>query len=325
MKRILGCLLGVLTLAGCGQAGTNPLLVARSGLAAAGGDAWQSAISRADRARFAQLDTNHDGALSPAETGLPASTFAALDHNHDGRLSLDELTPDGGFEAQRAQLAEQLAQGPSQLLGFPLDQALTLRAAPTAGSATPVVFVPGYLDFEVYFTLLKRDLEAKGHSTSYLEIFPNVGDINVAAVALKKQVDAVRQQTGAAKVDLVAHSMGGLIAMAYMKNLGGSADVAHLVSLASPYHGTIAAHFSPTAGAVEMRPGSPFLKALMAGGETPAGVKVTSIRGGLDELILPHSSPILQGADNELVPTAMHGTIFIESATRQYMDAGLAR
>ncbi|HEY9721447.1 MAG TPA: alpha/beta fold hydrolase [Oscillatoriaceae cyanobacterium] len=324
MNKILGSVLGALLLVGCGQSGPSPLGALSGPLSAQSADALTGAVSRADQARFAQLDTNHDGRLSLAETGLPESTFAGLDQNRDGGLSLAELTPDTGFESERAQIASQLSEGQAQLLGFPLDQALTLNTAPSQGQGTPVVFVPGYLDFEVYFTVLKHDLAAQGRPTSYLEIFPNVGDINVAAAALKKQVEAVRAQTGAAKVDLVAHSMGGLIAMTYLKDLGGSAEVAHLVSLASPYHGTIAAHFSPTKGAVEMRPGSPFLKALMAGSETPAGVKVTSIRGGMDELIIPHSSPILQGADNELVPSAMHGTIFLESATRKYMDAGLA-
>ena len=39
---------------------------------------------------FRQADTNHDGVLSPAESGLLDAQFDVVDRNHDGVISLDE-------------------------------------------------------------------------------------------------------------------------------------------------------------------------------------------------------------------------------------------
>ena len=44
--------------------------------------------------------------------------------------------------------------------------------------------------------------------------------------------------TGAAKVDLVGHSQGGMMPRYYLKFLGGAALVNRLVALAPSNHGT---------------------------------------------------------------------------------------
>lgn len=52
-----------------------------------------AAQAEPNNAAFLRLDTNHDGYLSPAETGgIPGfgTAFNEADANHDGRLSYDE-------------------------------------------------------------------------------------------------------------------------------------------------------------------------------------------------------------------------------------------
>lgn len=51
-------------------------------------------------------------------------------------------------------------------------------------------------------------------------------------------IAAVKQQTGAQQVDLIAHSMGGLIARYYIDRVMGERDVAQLLMLGSPNLGT---------------------------------------------------------------------------------------
>lgn len=50
-------------------------------------------------------------------------------------------------------------------------------------------------------------------------------------------VESVRRATGAEEVDLVAHSMGGVISRSYLAYHGGNGRVRNLVLLASPVHG----------------------------------------------------------------------------------------
>ncbi len=57
-----------------------------------------------------------------------------------------------------------------------------------------------------------------------------------SAQKLKDKIDAVLAETGAAKVDLVAHSMGGLVAKKYIADNGGD-KVDQLIFIATPHIG----------------------------------------------------------------------------------------
>lgn len=68
------------------------------------------------------------------------------------------------------------------------------------------------------------------------------GDIYSMAADLADYVDQVRAATGSPRVDLVVHSMGGLIARAYIKWWGGRFKVRDVVILAGTNHGTEVVH-----------------------------------------------------------------------------------
>lgn len=57
------------------------------------------------------------------------------------------------------------------------------------------------------------------------------------AADLASMVGDVLRATGAKSVDLVAHSLGGLVSRSYLAFFGGNAQVEHLVLLASPHLG----------------------------------------------------------------------------------------
>ena len=83
---------------------------------------------------------------------------------------------------------------------------------------------------------------------------PTVRDLRYYAARLADEIAWVKNATGAAGVDLVGHSMGGLVARCYVETadfaslLGGPGfpdygttyrgDVRTLVTLATPHHGT---------------------------------------------------------------------------------------
>ena len=109
--------------------------------------------------------------------------------------------------------------------------------------------------------------------------------------------------TGAAKVDLVGHSQGGLVSRYYVKNLGGAAKVDSLISLAAPHYGTaeanVAAFFfglGSCFGVIscqQMSIGSTFLNDLNAGDDTIGDVLYTNLATSLDEIVIPYSNAFL--------------------------------
>ncbi|GAA1984950.1 esterase/lipase family protein [Kitasatospora viridis] len=138
------------------------------------------------------------------------------------------------------------------------------------------------------------------------------GPIEDGAAALAGFVDQVLAHTGAAKVDLVGHSQGGMMPRYYLKNLGGAAKVDQLIGLAPSNQGTTldgltalgtqlgllepANAFLSTVGCpacVEQEIGSPFMTALNAGGETVPGVRYTVIATVDDEVVTPYTNAFL--------------------------------
>ncbi|OKI02090.1 lipase [Streptomyces sp. CB02923] len=139
------------------------------------------------------------------------------------------------------------------------------------------------------------------------------GDIAASAGQLAAFVDRVRAATGAAKVDIVGHSQGGMMPRYYIKNLGGAAKVGRLVALVPSNHGTsliglgLLARLVPGADVVvgaacpsceQQIVGSRFLKELNAGGETDPAVDYTVISTWYDEVVTPYTSAFLPSARN---------------------------
>ena len=123
------------------------------------------------------------------------------------------------------------------------------------------------------------------------------------AYELRDYVNYVLAVTGASKVDLIGHSMGGLSARYYIKFLGGASKVDDYVSLGTPQKGTIMAIIPLTwftAGGVEMIPGSSFLNTLNSGDETPGSVHYVAIYAYWDELVQPYwNAKLYDGATNK--------------------------
>jgi hypothetical protein len=79
------------------------------------------------------------------------------------------------------------------------------------------------------------------------------------AAVLSQYIQGVKKQTGAEQVDLIAHSMGGLIARYYIDRVMRSRDVAQLIMLGSPMAGTDCADLPAALGlylpaTLEIRP-----------------------------------------------------------------------
>src|SRR5262245_10210172 len=90
----------------------------------------------------------------------------------------------------------------------------------------PVVFINGLGAPAFAANAYARIFRGKGLRA--FAVSPSVlgfGDLRRAAARVGEEVERVRRETGAAKVNLVGMSLGGLIGLYYVKCAGGAAYV----------------------------------------------------------------------------------------------------
>lgn len=128
----------------------------------------------------------------------------------------------------------------------------------------PVVLLHGFIDNRSVFVLLRRSLAQHGRQQiESLNYSPLTCDIRIAAELLGRHIEEVCERTGSRQVDVVGHSLGGLIARYYVQRLGGDTRVRTLVTLGTPHSGTRVAPLANAHPIVrQMRPGSPVLEEL---------------------------------------------------------------
>jgi triacylglycerol lipase len=190
-------------------------------------------------------------------------------------------------------------------------------AAPEGASAQaaqdPIVFVHGWnSSSSAWNTMIDRFVAAGVPRNRMLAVTYNSNQSNgTIANQVRDAVASLRASTGAARVDIVTHSMGGLSSRYYLKNLGGTAVVDEWVSLGGPNHGTNFAYacYPFSAGCRDMIPGSSFLDALNATDETPGSVRYGTFWSSCDEVINPDDSVLLSGATNTGVGCLGHSDL----------------
>jgi triacylglycerol lipase len=99
-------------------------------------------------------------------------------------------------------------------------------------------------------------LRADGH-TVVQDMVPPFDGVEVRAQALKQAIDDTLARTGAAKVNIIAHAMGGLDARYLISTLGYGDKVATLSTMSTPHRGAALADF-----ALQLSPGDLLLNAI---------------------------------------------------------------
>ncbi|APV51046.1 hypothetical protein BWI17_15950 [Betaproteobacteria bacterium GR16-43] len=191
-------------------------------------------------------------------------------------------------------------------------EAIAVRADPPArrGGMVPVLLVHGYLSNRGMLRTLLDGLEQGGASQVFTLNFRGIFcPIDDFADQLEARVEEVLAATGQASLVIVAHSMGGLVTRLWLTRKG-AARVAHLVTIASPHHGTVLAALGSGRNARQMRRGSEFLRALAgAEGDRGPACPATSIYSVHDNLVSPQDTSRLPQARNVALPGWGHVTV----------------
>jgi len=165
------------------------------------------------------------------------------------------------------------------------------------------------------------------------EISPGREDLRATAADLQRRLAGWAAGPGEEKVDIVAHSMGGLVATWLLKRLDLGRRVRRVVTLGTPHRGVALARagawlMGDTHPALhQMCPGSSLLEE-MASLPLPACSELLSIAGGNDRLVRAERARVaeLPGQVNLCLDDANHWSLlFCESALDAVSDALAAR
>lgn len=145
---------------------------------------------------------------------------------------------------------------------------LLVFSSPVASAKTPIVFVHGFSGWGGNFDTMIWRFRNDGWQSNRMYKFSYNSLLRSnthSAARLRDYVNHVRSQTGHHRVDIIAHSNGGLVTRYYRNKLGGSRHIKNFVTLGTPHRGTQTAWLCFSPACTEMRPGSNFLNNLGGG------------------------------------------------------------
>jgi triacylglycerol lipase len=193
---------------------------------------------------------------------------------------------------------------------------------PVAAGRTPVLLVHGYLCNRGLWWWLRRRLRARRHAVATINLEPPLANIDRLAEQLDRRIEALLAETGAERVTLVTHSMGGLASRAYLRRRGG-ARVAGLITLAAPHNGTRIARLGLGRNAREMAPDSDWLQELNS--EPTSSVPIANLWSVDDEVIDPPDASRLADAREFILRGVGHIAMAFSPTVLARVDAELTR
>jgi triacylglycerol lipase len=188
-------------------------------------------------------------------------------------------------------------------------------------SRPPTLLVPGWSDTPRALARAERFLRERGWSAADVGVVAfrdRYGSNLEHAEEIGAAVARLQASSGALRVAVVAHSMGGLALRRYLAADGGR-TVGTAIFVGTPHHGTWVAWLAWGRGGVEMRPGSSFLRDL-ENQPLPRDVRAACIRTPVDTRVVPGSSAFLAGASCHTVKLPLHSRMMRHRGTLELVQ-----
>jgi triacylglycerol lipase len=200
---------------------------------------------------------------------------------------------------------------------------------PPAPTHDPILFVHGLnASSSTWTTMVSRFTQDGWTSAELVNWSYDYTRSNATTASLiAKKVDSILKATGAAKVDIITHSMGAMSARYYVRNLGGDGKVDALVTLGGANHGTTTASLCAFfwVSCAEMIPGSTFLNTLNSVDETWGSPRYGAWWSPCDDVINPLASAQLLDASVEtacLQHSDLHEDPTVYGQVRDFVTGG---
>lgn len=241
--------------------------------------------------------------------GSVAGTYIIRRYEIENTPGLDVLQGEKtGLGGRMAAILGEAAAACACVVLFPFGYVVGKRSRLTLRPGErPVILCHGYMENRSSLLWLGWRLKRAGWRNVIIPNFrPSSGAIPKFAEKLADVVSWAAERTNAQAVDLVGHSMGGLVVRYYIERLGGAPLVHSAVTIGSPHRGTKMAVLGLFRSAAQFRRDSPFIKELNESAPAP-GVRMTSIWSDFDNIVLPPENALLpEPYRNEMVRNLGH-------------------
>lgn len=185
---------------------------------------------------------------------------------------------------------------------------------------TGVLLVHGFVCNRGLWTPWMRQLRSRGIPFMAVSLEPVFGAIDAYAAPIDAAVRRLESATGRPPL-IVAHSMGGLAARAWLRRLGDPRRCAGIVTIGTPHQGTWLARFAFSRNGRQMRRASDWLGALNDR-DARLDVPFDCYYSHCDNIVFPAATATLPGARNVHVPGRAHIHLL---GSAQIFDDVLAR
>ncbi len=175
----------------------------------------------------------------------------------------------------------------------------------------PLIFVHGLGGNRGNFLLMAWYLWLLGRRRSYRVHFDAGQSIGDMTDVLARFIRDVRKATGEDRVDIVAHSLGGIVVRLALDKYRLARRVGTFVTLGTPHHGTYSARYANTTITREIRPGSGLIRRLERK-PWPAGVRGVTFWSRSDLMVLPPQSAAMEGTERIEVTPFTHYSYLID-------------
>jgi pimeloyl-ACP methyl ester carboxylesterase len=191
-----------------------------------------------------------------------------------------------------------------------------------SGRRNPIILLHGFAMNRTQWIWMARRLRARGHGPIYGMNYFSLQPVARSARLLSRFVDEVLAREGCAQVDLVAHSMGGVVARYFNERLSDGRKVRRLITIGTPHAGTRMGRFGlGIPAARDLLGDSPLLGEL---GPVPAGAAYTSIWSRADAVVQPaESASIAPAGTDEVFDDLGHLSLVLSPRVVAAVDARL--
>jgi pimeloyl-ACP methyl ester carboxylesterase len=167
-----------------------------------------------------------------------------------------------------------------------------------AGTARPVLLIHGFACSAAVWARLSARLQNEGFwPVRAVNLEPLWAGLDSHVAAVAGELASVHQEGRGEAVTVVAHSFGGLVARLVLPTAERGV-IRQVLTVGTPHHGTILAHFIASPATRQMRPGSSWLQRLNGLWQPSPGVSFTSLYSRQDNIVAPARSAVLTGVNN---------------------------